>query len=790
MENPGDGWQTVRATSHAGMERLTRAQLEQHDHQILKEWDGSRDHWSGIGKHTPTDDSTEARKLHARFKVASDTLGSGSYGVVEKVLFHSSNRSIYLARKTLRPLHRRHYVDDMRKEANVMERLDHMHIVKLVGTYCIKPRLYLLLWPVAVCSLDALLLDIDNFRTGRGDHEDITSRLNTLDLTDLGALERPRHGPPAAPHRGNCPLDYLRQIIGCIAQAVAYCHNANIRHLDLKPSNILLNPGCVYLADFGISKDVHNRDNTMTMQQHGTPKWKAPELHQPNDMWSMKSADVYSLGLVMLNIATAIYYAPFDEFEATLGDLTTDGRAEKRRVYLRKLEGLALATQQVEDANAPTFGPKHIVHLVTRMISIDALSRPLISQVASEVIDLGGIDQVYYSHCCKRSSRLVTDRMNGRLKVAADERDRLRTERDQLRTELREKAKRLECLEAKDETYEARLTRERNAQIDTITKLQAQLEKERAQRMKLEEQQKRRHHQPGIPRPAGTRQPGCGRPQPHAPVQQTGRTPPASVTSSHRPAPPPMQVQQPTPAPSVGSSPRPSYAAAIGLPAISMVALPPRRDSLIPTPAPPPPPQTIPAHTPSPDLPGFPLRSRNSGSRLPRAVNPTTPIRCNTPVLHRDPSSADSTQYSMTSSVFSLHRLSLSMSRASLAETSVAGSPTTVQSPVVADDARTTVGPGYAAPESGGEHGLGLGLTERERRESVTSRGGGESVASEAAGFPPASAVMLSPGGSVVSSPRMAHATVKGVRGGLGGKPALPTAKSWADVARKKEGVR
>ena len=131
------------------------------------------------------------------------------------------------------------------------------------------------------------------------------------------------------------------------------------------------------------------------------------------------------------------------------------------------------------------------------------------------------------------------------------------------------------------------------------------------------------------------------------------------------------------------------------------------------------------------------------------------------------------------------------MSRASLAETSVAGTPA-LQSPVV-DGARRAASPtAIQIPSEGEVHGLGLGLTERERRESITSTKGGaaESVTSGKAAGEAAESVkseagmMASPGGSVVSSPRMAHATLEAVRGGLG-KPALPTAKSWADVARR-----
>lgn len=49
MGDPGDdGWQTVLPTSHSGMERLSQAQVDDVERQILREWDSSRGHWSGM----------------------------------------------------------------------------------------------------------------------------------------------------------------------------------------------------------------------------------------------------------------------------------------------------------------------------------------------------------------------------------------------------------------------------------------------------------------------------------------------------------------------------------------------------------------------------------------------------------------------------------------------------------------------------------------------------------------------------------------------------------------------
>ncbi|AEO63962.1 7632381a-719b-484e-9cdd-68c2337217b5 [Thermothielavioides terrestris] len=842
MGDPGDGWQTVMPTSHSGMERLSHLQLEDVERQILREWETSRGHWSGIGKHTPLDDFTEAKKLHNRFKCDAQ-LGVGSFGVVEKVKYTINNRRICLARKLVRPRYRRQPIHQLREEANVMEKLDHEHIVKLVGTYCIQTNLYLLLWPVAVCNLDCLLNDLDCLKMGLGDRDDIVSRLHALalDPNDHTAVERTRPATHAAASPGTSPLTYLRQIMGCITRAVAYCHQANIRHLDLKPSNILLNPGRVYLADFGIAKDVHDRDHTMTRGQAGTPKWRAPELHQVQNDWSMKAADVYSLGMVLLSIATLIHDAPLDEFDDMLGELSPEGRAEKLQRYLRKLETLALATQDVDDVNAPTFGPKHIVELASRMLSSTPESRPVIFQVESELVELGGIDQVYHAPCCKKSSRYVTDRMNAKLKLVVDERDRLRAEHEAM-------AKRLQVLEAKDATYESRLVNERNTYRDHITNLQAQLEAERLERKNLEasiqelDRRHRKQQRPGVPQPASDRQATPGRPSTGTLEMRKRPLAHPKVGAVSQQMGPPAPVPQRSPAPT-GRSPRPGYSQTAAVAAAqTLLATIPRRDSRIPSPSAAS--TAVSTTSPSPDTAGFPLRSRTSVSQIPRAVNPTTPIRSNTPILNRDPSSTDSTQYSMSSSVFSR----MSQSRASLADTSVAASPLTGNSPATlhlrrvasptatpADPPRPAGAPPKAPPTTapsndqsdepedpaprstspeGVVHGLGLGLTDRERRDSLATSSSGDglgsqpvpperesvrdaaSVAGSAAPPGTLSPVLSASVVSAASSPRATHAAMaeavrSGAAGGGGGGgglprvPPLPTARSWADVARR-----
>jgi hypothetical protein len=48
MNDRDDGWQTIMPTSRSGMERLSKHQLESFELQVLRKWEGSRGHWSGV----------------------------------------------------------------------------------------------------------------------------------------------------------------------------------------------------------------------------------------------------------------------------------------------------------------------------------------------------------------------------------------------------------------------------------------------------------------------------------------------------------------------------------------------------------------------------------------------------------------------------------------------------------------------------------------------------------------------------------------------------------------------
>ncbi|KAF6822874.1 serine/threonine kinase [Colletotrichum musicola] len=635
-----DGWTKVHRQFQGHPDRLPPAQRELFELERIKEWESSEGHWSGLGKHPA--DFAESKKIHLKIVAPKDNnLGWGTYGRVEKV----THRSVCLARKWIQPRHNR-TIDVLREEAHVMERLDHDHIVKLIGTYTFRQReLYLLLWPVAVCNLSELLTDLEDLKSGQGDREDIVKRLEALGLTDLSAVESKGRSFAKPSSKGRCPLKFLQRIMGCIGQAVTYCHHSNIRHLDLKPTNILLNPERVYLADFGIARDVNDQEQTTTIGHQGTPKWRAPEIYDFKG-WSMKSADIYSLGLIYLNIATAVYHGNLSAFYTVLGDLLPRSRAEKLHHYQQQLAEQALATQNFRKADLPTVEPRHVLDLTRKMLSLEPASRPRADQVDQELVDLGGIEQVYHSTCCRKSVRYVAKRMDNRYSQVYEENARLKDENERLKKENA-------TWSAKDETYEMRIKNQEGRHAKDVERVAKQLEDEKRKRRHLEEKLRemetrssRRHSRIGLPRPEPSKDarissvdlslgPGPRtRPITH-PIPQSAVRPPPALTST-----PPVAPSRPAPGTRIPTDPLKAWATRnpivmAGIPAPGAIS------------------RSGDSPSPGPQTPTCALRSRGSGSRLPvLAKTPATP-GSSTPNLARDPSWTDSTQASMSSSIFS-----------------------------------------------------------------------------------------------------------------------------------------
>ena len=102
---------------------------------------------------------------------------------------------------------------------------------------------------------------------------------------------------------GPIDLDVAVRIVSAVAEAVDAAHMAGIVHRDVKPANVLLDPGPqVYLGDFGLARDPDGAALTVPGQVIGTLDYMAPEHLEGEGVGS--PADIYALTCLMYETLT------------------------------------------------------------------------------------------------------------------------------------------------------------------------------------------------------------------------------------------------------------------------------------------------------------------------------------------------------------------------------------------------------------------------------------------------------------------------------------------------------
>ena len=169
-----------------------------------------------------------------------------------------------------------HVEKEFENEVEILGVIHHIHLVSLLG-YCSEGEHRLLVYEyVENGSLDRIL-----FREKK---------------VELPILDwKPRFAIATAIARG---LDYLHE--DC---------KQRIIHCDVKPENILLDSTySAKVADFGLSR-IKNRDQTTQMRSktkniRGTLGYLAPEYWRPEGVTITNKVDVFSYGMVLLEIVS------------------------------------------------------------------------------------------------------------------------------------------------------------------------------------------------------------------------------------------------------------------------------------------------------------------------------------------------------------------------------------------------------------------------------------------------------------------------------------------------------
>jgi serine/threonine protein kinase len=192
-------------------------------------------------------------------------------------------------------------------------------------------------------------------------------------------------GPSLAAATGGAPLGLAQAAsIGAqVADALAHVHAAGIVHRDIKPGNILLGAdGRAWLGDFGIARVLEDAGrHTATGLVIGTASYLAPEQLRGGDVTA--AADVYSLGLVLIEAVTGSPPYPGTGIEAAMARLSRPPGVP---------EGL----------------PAQWQGLLRAMSAMDPAARPSAADVASTLRGMGDVTEPTHPPAVSRTRVMTT----------------------------------------------------------------------------------------------------------------------------------------------------------------------------------------------------------------------------------------------------------------------------------------------------------------------------------------------------------------------------------------------
>ncbi|PMD17509.1 BOS4, mitogen-activated protein kinase [Hyaloscypha hepaticicola] len=216
--------------------------------------------------------SSSASNVNMRWQ-QGNFVGGGTFGSVYAAINLDSGhlmavKEIRLQDPTLIPT----IANQIRDEMNVLEVLDHPNVVSYHGIEVHRDKVYIFMEFCSGGSLAGLL------EHGRIEDEQVI-------------------------------MVYALQLL----EGLAYLHESGIVHRDIKPENILLNHnGVIKYVDFGAAKVIARQGKTLVAAEAGkanksmtgTPMYMSPEVIKGENPGRAGAVDVWSLGCVILEMAT------------------------------------------------------------------------------------------------------------------------------------------------------------------------------------------------------------------------------------------------------------------------------------------------------------------------------------------------------------------------------------------------------------------------------------------------------------------------------------------------------
>ncbi|QEU59283.1 Rad53 [Kluyveromyces lactis] len=208
---------------------------------------------------------TELKGIHKYYSISDSIVGQGAFATVKKAVERSTGKTF-----AVKIIHKRKVMDKfdgVKRELDVLQKLNHPRIVKLKDFFEDNDNYYMLM----------------EFVSGG-------------DLMDFVAAH------------GTVGEDAGREITRQVLEAVKYMHDQGISHRDLKPDNIMIeqdDPVLIKITDFGLAK-VQNQ-NTFLNTFCGTLAYVAPEVIDGKNAEDKTNRDLYSSLVDMWSIGCLVY---------------------------------------------------------------------------------------------------------------------------------------------------------------------------------------------------------------------------------------------------------------------------------------------------------------------------------------------------------------------------------------------------------------------------------------------------------------------------------------------------
>uniref|UniRef100_A0A6B2LAP7 Protein kinase domain-containing protein n=1 Tax=Arcella intermedia TaxID=1963864 RepID=A0A6B2LAP7_9EUKA len=209
--------------------------------------------------HDPDED------INKYYEITERTLGQGTFSKVKEGIDRESKQKVAI--KIVYKEHVSAKPDMLRNEVEILLKIDHPNVIKLIDLFDTEQRLYLVMELVTGGELFDKIVEREQY-------------------SEADAKE------------------VMRQLF----DAIEYIHSQDVVHRDLKPENLLLEDEStstrVKLSDFGLSRIF---DDSSMNTACGTPGYVAPEILRAQGYNS--SVDMWSAGVIMYILLCG--YPPF-----------------------------------------------------------------------------------------------------------------------------------------------------------------------------------------------------------------------------------------------------------------------------------------------------------------------------------------------------------------------------------------------------------------------------------------------------------------------------------------------